>query len=253
VSTPKLSAVIVAQNNAPVLERCLASLQFADEIVVVDASSHDGTLDIARSHGARVINHLWSGFSAQKQFAITQASGDWVLLCDTDEEVPAALAKEITETIKQLSTAEGYRVRRRNQFLGEWIDVGPWTNDVELRLFKRERGRMTSSSVHEGVQVQGAVRTLSNVLHHYTHPTVTDSIARLNRYTSLEAADRVERRRIHLVDPTLPLVGVFFNYYFAKGCWRAGMRGFLLSAITAMYKSTLYMKLYWLQRAPRSR
>jgi glycosyltransferase involved in cell wall biosynthesis len=250
VSTPKLSAVVVAQNSAPVLGRCLASLQFADEIVVVDASSHDGTPEIARSHGAKVVNHPWAGFAAQKQFAIAQASGDWSFLCDTDEEVPAALAKEITETIRQLSTADGYKVRRRNQFLGEWMDVGPWTNDVELRLFKRGRGRMTSSSVHEGVQVQGAVRTLSNVLHHYTHPTIADSIARLNRYTSLEAADRVERRRIHLADTLLPLGGVFFNYYFAKGCWRAGMRGFLLSSITAMYKSTLYMKLYWLQRSP---
>lgn len=249
----KLSAVVVAQNSAPVLERCLASLRFADEIVVVDGLSHDGTPDLARKLGARVVSHQWTGYSAQKQFAIDQAVGDWVFLCDTDEEVTAPLAGEITETIKQSSAAEGYRVKRRNQFLGDWIEVGPWTVDVELRLFKRGRGRMTNSSVHEGVAVQGAVRTLSNVLHHYTHPSITESIERLNRYTSLEAADRVNRRRIHAIDSVFPLIGVFFNYFFAKGCWRAGTRGFLLSAITAMYKSTLYMKIYWLQRVPRPR
>lgn len=251
MSAKRLSAVVIAQNCAPVIERCLAGLQFADEIVVVDGLSHDGTPDIARRLGARVISNPWPGFASQKQFAVDRAAGDWVFLCDTDEEVPEDLAKEITETVNQSSSADGYRIRRRNQFLGEWMDVGPWTDDVVLRLFKKQRGRMTNTSVHEGVVIQGVVRTLSNVLHHYTHPTVEDSVMRLNRYTSLEAADRVGRRKIRVLDPVLPPVGVFFNYYVAKGCWRAGMRGFLLSAITAMYKSTLYMKLYRLQRVPR--
>ena len=235
------------------MERCLASLGFTDEIVVVDGLSHDGTPDLARKLGARVVSRLWTGYANQKQFAIDQAVGDWIFLCDTDEEVTPSLAREITESIRQSSAAEGYRVKRRNQFLGDWIEVGPWTDDVEIRLFKRGRGRMTTSSVHEGVAVQGSVRTLSNVLNHYTHPSIAESIERLNRYTSLEAADRVGRRRIMAIESAFPLVGVFFNYYFAKGCWRAGMRGFLLSAITAMYKSTLYMKIYWLQRVPRSR
>jgi (heptosyl)LPS beta-1,4-glucosyltransferase len=253
LSAKKLSAVVVAQNNAPVMARCLESLRFADEIVVVDGLSYDGTADVARSMGATVISRRWPGFSAQKQFAIDQATCDWVFLCDTDEEVPATLAREITEAIAQSSAADGYRVRRRSQFLGEWIDVGPWADDVQLRLFKKGRGRMTPSPVHEGVIVQGSVRSLSNVLHHYTHPTVAESIARLDRYTSLEAAERVGRRRIHAFDAVLPLVGVFCNYFFAKSCWRAGMRGFLLSAITAMYKSALYMKIYWLQRPPKPR
>lgn len=251
MSGTKISAVLASQNSAQVMERCLVSLAFADEIVVVDALSHDGTPDIARRFGARVVPRRWSGFADQKQFAIDQAAGDWIFLCDTDEEVPAALAREIKETVAQAATAVGYRVKRRNQFLGRWMEVGPWTDDVELRLFKRGSGRMSRSSVHEGVVVQGSVRTLSNVLNHYTHPTVADSVSRLNRYTSLEAVDRIHRRRIRVYDPVLPLIGVFLNYYVAKGCWRAGVRGFLLSVITAMYKSVLYMKLYWLQRLPR--
>jgi glycosyltransferase involved in cell wall biosynthesis len=247
----RLSAVVIAQDCAAVMERCLSSLEFADEIVVVDGQSHDGTPDIARRMGARVVSNAWPGFAAQKQLGIEAAAGEWVFLCDTDEEVPPRLAREIRETIAQSSAADGYRVRRKNQFLGEWILVGPWTDDLELRLFKRDRGRMTSTSVHEGVFVEGAVGTLAQILHHYTHPTIAESIDRLNRYTTLEAADRVKRRRILPLDPLLPLVSVFWNYFVAKGCWRAGMRGFLLSAITAMYKSVLYMKLYWLQRAAR--
>lgn len=246
-----LSAVVVVQNCAGELERCLGSLQFADEIVVVDALSYDGTPEVARRLGARVVSHAWSGFSPQKQFAIEQAAGEWVFLCDADEEVPPELAREITETISQSSAADGYRVKRRNQFLGEWVRVGPWTDDVELRLFKRTRARMTTASVHEGVVVEGVVRTLAGTLNHYTHPTVSESIDRLNRYTTLEARDRVGRRRVRAVEALLLPIGVFWNYFVAKGCWREGMRGFLLSAITAMYKSVLYMKIYLLQRVPR--
>jgi len=247
----KLSAVVIAQNCAPAMERCLSSLRFADEIVVVDGLSHDGTPEVARRLGARVILNRWPGFARQKQFAIDQAAAEWVFLCDTDEEVPTELADEITETVAMSSAADGYRVRRRNQFLGEWIDVGPWTSDLALRLFKKGRGKIIQTAVHEGVFVEGSIRTLSNSLNHYTHPTVADSIARLNRYTSLESRDRVDRRRVYAIDPLLPLIGVFGNYFLAKGCWRAGMRGFLLSAITAMYKSVLYMKIYLLQRPQR--
>lgn len=253
MSDIKLSAVVIAQNSASVIERCLNSLQFADEIVVVDGLSHDGTQDIARRCGARVVSNRWPGFAKQFQYAIDQAEGDWVFRCDTDEEVPEELAREIRETVAQSTAADGYRVRRKNQFLGEWILVGPWADDVETRLYKNGRAKISQASVHMGEVVDGTVRTLENKLHHYTHATITESIGRLNWYTTLEAGDRVDRRRITLIDPILPPLGVFINYFLRRGCWRAGMHGFLLSAITAMYKSILYVKIYWLQRARRSR
>ncbi len=248
----KLSAVVIAQNSAATIQRCLLSLGFADEILVIDALSYDGTPDIARQCGARVITNPWPGFAAQKQFAIDQASGEWVFICDTDEDVPPALAEEIRACIEQRPDTNGYRVQRKNQFLGAWVTSGPWTDDYELRLFRKTSGCMTRSSVHEGVQVEGGVETLQNLLYHYTHPTVFESIIRLNRYTTLEAGDRRNRRKITLLDPVFPPAGVFFNYYFIKGCWRLGIRGFLLSAITAMYKSVLYMKIYLLQQSRRS-
>jgi glycosyltransferase involved in cell wall biosynthesis len=251
VSQIKLSAVVIAQNSADSIETCIGSLGFADEIVVVDALSHDGTPEIARRLGARVITNPWPGFAEQKQFAIDQAAGHWIFLCDTDEVVSAELAAEILETINADSAvvADGYEVPRKNQFLGEWITVGPWTHDKTLRLFRKSRGRMTRSSVHEGVQVDGNTGLLKHFLYHGTHPTIFSSIERLNRYTTLEAGDRINRRKITLLDPVFPPAGVFINYYFVKGCWRAGLRGFLLSAITAMYKSVLYIKIFLLQRS----
>jgi glycosyltransferase involved in cell wall biosynthesis len=249
MSQIKISAVIIAQNNAAIIERCLRSLQFADEIVVVDALSHDGTPDIARRWGARVVSNPWPGWAEQFQFAIDQAKGEWVFRCDTDEEVPEALAREIRETINQSTAADGYRVKRKNQFLGEWIEVGPWTDDCETRLYKNGRARIAPASVHMGEVVNGTVRTLKNQLHHYAHTTIRESVWRMNWYTTLESRDRVDRRKIYLIDAFVPPFGVFVNYFFRKGCWRAGVRGFLLSAITAMYKSVLYTKIYLLQRS----
>lgn len=248
----RLSAVVVAQDVASIIGRCVKSLAFADEIVVVDANSEDGTPEVARGHGARVVSRAWSGFAAQKQFAVDQARGDWVFLCDSDEEVPEALGREIRDVIGRVSPSAGYRVERKNQFLGEWMLHGPWADNREIRLFRKDRGRIAGKSVHEGVIVDGDVGSLRNELLHYTHPTISESVRRLNNYTTLEAGDRAGRRRIRLVDAFVPPAGVFFKYYFVKGCWRAGIRGFLLSVITAMYKSVLYVKIYCLQRARRT-
>ena len=245
----KLSAVVVAQDVASIIGRCVKSLTFADEIVVVDGYSDDATPDVARRHGARVVSREWSGFSDQKQFAIDQANGEWVFLCDSDEEVPDVLGREIRGVIDQASTICGFRVKRKNQFLGRWMKHGPWTNDRVVRLFRKDKGSLAKKSVHEGIVVDGDVRDLTNQLNHYTHATLSESVSRLNRYTTLEARDRVGRRKIRLIDPFIPPLGVFFKYYFLKGCWKAGMRGFLLSAITAIYKSVLYVKIYLLQRA----
>ena len=241
-----LSAVVLTRNNAPIIARCLRSLSFASEIVVVDAESIDGTSSIARSEGARVIERAWPGFAEQRRFALAQARHDWVLVIDSDEEVTTELAREI-ESVMDNPSAAGFRVRRRNQFLGKWMDVGPWARDTQLRLFRRDAVRVAGGSVHESYAVDGNVAVLSSPLNHYTHTTIAESVQRLNTYTTLEARDRAARRRIRALDPLLLPPGVFFKYYVSKGCWRAGVEGFLLAAITAMYKSVLYVKMRALQ------
>jgi glycosyltransferase involved in cell wall biosynthesis len=251
---PPVTAVVLAQNCAGVIERCLRSLSFADEVLVVDGGSHDDTAAMAAGSGARVLVHPWPGFAAQRRFALAAAAHQWVFVCDADEEVTPELAHEIATVLGASFVGGGvvgFRVRRRNQFLGEWMDVGPWARDHQLRLFRRAAVRVTEASVHEGYAVDGPVGTLAAPLHHYAHPTLGESIRRLNRYTSLEARDRVARRRIRALDPLVSPAGVFFKYYIAKGCWRAGVRGYLLASITAMYKSILYIKIRSLQRRGR--
>jgi glycosyltransferase involved in cell wall biosynthesis len=249
----KLSAVVITQNEEKNVERCLRSLRFADEIVVVDALSEDRTVEIAKRLGARVVSQEWAGFAAQKQFAIEQAAGDWILLVDADEEVSTALADEIRGATRGQSQEAGFKLQRKSQFLGAWMSHGPWAEDYQTRLFKRARGRIAQRPVHEGVLLDGNSMRLRNPLFHYTHQTLSESVQRLNRYTTLEAAERVQRRRITLADAVIPPAAVFARYYLVKGCWKAGSRGFLLSMVTALYKSVLYLKIYFLQRSRPSR
>jgi glycosyltransferase involved in cell wall biosynthesis len=240
-----ISALVIAQNAADSIERCVRGLAFADEIVVVDGGSVDATVAAARSLGARVFVHPWPGFAAQRRFALERAAHAWVFVCDADEEVTPALGAAIRAAVASAERGgpDGYRVRRRNQFLGAWIDVGPWARDTQLRLVRRDAVQVTDASVHEGYRVEGDVTTLEPPLLHYTHPTLSACVARMNAYTTLEARDRRGRRRIHALDPLVLPAGVFLNYYLVKGCWRAGVRGFLLAATTAMYRSVLYVKL----------
>ncbi len=237
-----VSVVVLTQNNAAIVARCLRSLTFADDVVVVDAESTDDTAKIARSLGARVVERAWSGFAEQRRFGLHLARHPWCLVIDSDEEVSPELGREIVDAVSREDGPSGYRVRRRNQFLGRWMDVGPWAHDTQLRLFRPASARIADVSVHESYRVEGPVETLVAPLNHYTHTTLSESVQRLNRYTTLEARDRAARRPVRALDPLLLPGGVFLKYYVSKGCWRAGVEGFLLAAITAMYKSVLYMK-----------
>jgi glycosyltransferase involved in cell wall biosynthesis len=250
-----VTCLVLAQNSAPIIERCIRSLSFADDVLVVDGGSHDDTVLVATALGARVLVNAWPGFAEQRRFALLHARHDWVLACDSDEEVTPALALDIATALEAGgdSAPRGFRVPRRSQFLGAWMDVGPWAHDTPLRLFRAGAARVTEASVHEGFQVDGPVDTLASPLCHYTHASLGESIERLNRYTTLEARDRANRRRIHALDPLISPVGVFLKYYLVKGCWRAGMRGYLLAAVTAMYKMVLYVKIRELQTGRKTR
>ena len=246
----RLSAVVLTQNVAGLMPRCLGALAFADEIVVVDAHSEDGTDRIAEELGARVVRNPWPGFAAQRRFGIEHARGEWVFMCDSDEVVTPELAAEMRALVDSagVETPDGFRIRRRNHYMGRPIRHGPWAGDRQLRLFRHSVGRVTEQAVHEGIVVDGEPGALDAVLDHYTHHSLSDSIERINRYTTLEARDRAHRRRIGVLDPLLPPAGVFLNYFVRRGGWRDGMAGFMLAATTAMYKALLYIKIRVIQR-----
>jgi glycosyltransferase involved in cell wall biosynthesis len=164
-----LSALVIARNERENIERCLASLGFCSEIVLLDAESTDGTADLARRFTPRVYVEPWRGYAAQKQRALELCRGEWVLWCDADEAVSPELAGEIGELLRGPAGADGYLLSRRVFYLGRWIRHGGWGSDRVLRLFRRADARFSDDLVHEQVLLSGPVGRLRGILEHYSY------------------------------------------------------------------------------------
>jgi glycosyltransferase involved in cell wall biosynthesis len=235
VTAPRLTVTVITWNEEERLRRCLDSVTWADELVVVDAGSEDKTVQIARSFTDHVIVRPWDGFAPQKNFALARATGDWILSLDADEEVSPELAEEIRRVIAA-PTADGYAVPRRNIFWGRWMRHGLLYPDWQVRLFRRDRGRFVERQVHESVTVDGAVARLAGALVHRSYRDVADFLTRTNRYTTLAAEEWVRSGRpARATDLVLRPLARFLSMYVVHGGWLDGWRGFLLAVLYAYY------------------
>ncbi|AOU97050.1 benzoate transporter [Acidihalobacter yilgarnensis] len=180
-----VSAVIITQNEAARIGACLDCLDFADEILIVDAGSTDGTLAIAEGRGIRVIHHDWAGFGPQKRFAVEQAAHDWVLCVDADERVTDALRASI-EDVLAAPQAMVCRIARRNRFMGRWLRHGEGYPDHVIRLFHRGHAEWSDDPVHETVLTDDPVITLVGDLLHESETGVCDYAAKQVRYARLQ-------------------------------------------------------------------
>ena len=187
-----LSAVAITLNAALQLEECLRSVSFCDEIVVVDSGSTDGTVELAQRLGAKVIHSQWRGFGGQKQFAIEQASHDWVLCIDADERVSGRLREAIAEALVA-PTFMAYRFPRCNRFMGRYLRHGEGYPDWSLRLFHRGHARWSTDAVHEKVVTNAEVGELAGDLLHDTAESLDGYLAKQNRYTTLAAKEAIAR------------------------------------------------------------
>jgi glycosyltransferase involved in cell wall biosynthesis len=236
MTAPRLSVTLVTLNEEQRLRGCLESVAWADEIVVVDAESQDKTVQIAREFTDRVLVRPWPGFAAQKNFALEQARGAWVLSLDADEEVSAALHDEIAATIAAADACDGYAVPRRNLFLGQWIRHGGLYPDWQLRLFRRARGRFVDRDIHESVRVDGRVGRLAGPLVHRSYTSVADFFERAHRYSSLAADEHVRGgRRTRARELVLRPLGRFVSMYVVQRGFLDGRKGLLLAALYAYY------------------
>ncbi len=250
-----LSVAIVSHNEEANLGRTLESVKWADEIVVVDSGSTDRTCEIAREYRARVVVEPWRGYVAQKQFAIDLCTRHWVLLLDADEEVSAGLAHEIRAAIADPNAAAGYRLPRKNLFLGRWIRHGGFYPDPKLRLFRRGQGFVTGHDPHDRCELKAEVpqqtRQFSNALVHYTYPNLTLYLNHMNRYSSLgaELAFAKGHRSFSVADIVVrPFLTLIYNYFFRLG-FLDGREGLLLHLYHAGYVSWKYAKAWELSRS----
>lgn len=251
-----LSVAIVSLNEEANLGRTLESVKWADEIVVVDSGSTDRTCEIAREHGAQVIGEPWRGYVAQKQYAIELCTKEWVLLLDADEEVSPGLGEEIRAALAAPDAASGYKLPRKNLFLGRWIRHGGFYPDPKLRLFRRGQGFVTGHDPHDRCELKPEgpqdIRQFKNALIHYTYPTLTLYLGHMNRYSSLgaELALSQGHGRFSFSDIALrPLATFIYNYFIRLG-FLDGREGFLLHLYHAAYVSWKYAKAWELGRKP---
>jgi glycosyltransferase involved in cell wall biosynthesis len=249
---PKLSVTIITKNEAANLEAALASVAWADEIIVVDAESTDETVAIARRFTDHVIVRPWPGFVDQKNHAATLASHDWILSLDADERVTPALADEIKAVMSGSPNAAAYRVPRVAWHLGRWIRTTDWYPDHQVRLYDRRSARWTGQYVHEGVVASGAVGDLTSELQHFPYRDIADHLETVNRYTTAAARQMHESGRRSGV---LQMVGhpplAFLRNYIARGGIRDGTVGLIISSMNAYYVFLKFAKLWEMQSKER--
>ena len=239
-----ISVVIIARNEEANLPRCLASVKWADEIVLVDSGSTDRTIEIAQQSGVTVIPIEWQGFGASKKEGVNRAAGPWILSIDADEEVPPELAEEIRRMVSEDDGLVGYYLPRRTQFLGRWIYHCGWYPDPVLRLFRKDRGDFDEALVLERVDVQGRVGRLQHDLLHYSYPTLESYFVKFNRYTTMAAQAAYERgRRANVFDICVRPVANFIKQYFLKAGFMDGLEGLLISVFSSCHVMTKYSKL----------
>lgn len=232
----RLSVCIITANEEERLRPCLESVAWADEIVVVDAESTDKTALIAREFTDHVHVRPWPGFATQKNFALDQATGNWILSVDADERVTPELRARIEAILRADGQADGYAVPRKNIFWGRWVRHGRLYPDRQLRLFRRGRGRFVDREVHESVQVEGRVARLDAPLLHVSYRDLSDCLARFDRYSTLAAEDWLRRgRRVTVLDLALRPLGRFLSMYVLHLGVLDGWRGFALAVLYAHY------------------
>lgn len=246
--TKRLSVAIITLNAADQIEACLASAAFADEIVVVDSGSIDGTPDIAARYGAHVIAHPWAGFGRQKQVAVEAARHDWVLCLDADERVSEALRADIERELVSPRFA-AYTMPRRNRFMGRWLRHGEGYPDLSLRLFDRTRARWSDDPVHEKVLTDAPVGRLRGDLLHESETSIAQYLEKQNRYTTLQAEQMFARgKRAGLRHLVLNPLARFVKFYVVRRGFLDGAPGLVHIAIGCFNTFLKYAKTRDLQR-----
>ena len=242
-----LSVVLITLNAERTVAKTLASVVgWADEIVLVDSGSSDSTLDIAHTYGCRILHRRFDGFGTQKQFAINQATNDWVLLLDADEIPDAILQHTIQQVLSENpDTNQSFSLPRSLVFMGKPLQHGGEHNRPVLRLFNRQHAYISDVLVHETVIADGPVTVLSGTLWHYSYGSLHEYVAKMNHYTSLNAQQSNLHQRKHgPLDVSMRFAFKFVKVYLFKGSFLDGLPGFVWAFFSAVYPVLKYTKLH---------
>ncbi len=240
-----ISCCIICFNEEQAIRRCLESVKWCDEIIIVDAFSTDRTVEICQDYTPNIIRRAWPGYVEQKRFALSQARHEWVLNLDADEEVSPLLQAEIQAVLQQDDpVVDGFYIPRLVHYLGRWWWHG-WYPSYRLRLFRKHKVRWGGVNPHEKALLHGRSEHLSGNLHHYTYTDISGHLRTVNNLTDISSRELILRKRQrYLSDILLRPLWRFLSFYFFRGCIRDGLPGLFVAATSAFYVFLKYAKLW---------
>lgn len=242
-----ISAVIIAYNEEKKIEDCLKSVSFADEIIFIDSSSTDKTVEIAKKYTSKIFTKPNNPMlNVNKNFGFTKASGEWILNLDADERVSNELQKEIKGVLKTSRDINGYWIPRKNIIFGKWIQSDLWWPDYQLRLFKKGKGKFPEKHVHEYLKLDGDTEKLQYSLIHENYSSVDQYLYKMiNIYTGSEVKNRIENKtEVAWVDALRYPIDDFLKTFFSKKGYKDGLHGLVLSILQAFYMEIVFVKLW---------
>ena len=240
-----ISVYVLTFNNRRTIERCLKSLQWAEELVVVDSGSTDGTYEICQGFTDKLYRKEFQGHRDQYQYAADLTTHPWIMFVDADEEVPPELVDEIRERLRDgAADTDGFFVYRQTYFLGRWIRYGGWYPDGEIRLYRREKGRW-EGGLHAKIAVSGRVDVLKNKYLHYTYRDISDQIQTIDKYSRIAAEDMARSgEKFSLFKLLFHPPFRFIKEYLLKTGFRDGLPGLIIIVSTMFYVFIKYAKLW---------
>jgi glycosyltransferase involved in cell wall biosynthesis len=256
MSTLPLTLAVITHNEAETIARCLDSVPFAAEKLVIDSGSDDDTVAIARAHGARVVQHDWLGFGAQRNFASAQCSHDWILVLDADETLTPELAAELLQRLPALMAgdAPAAYLRRSTIYMGRpmrWYR--PAVGEQLARLYHRDRARWSDARVHESLRFTGAAPVLRAPFNHINNPTLPHKQLKVLRYAELKCRDWLDRGKpVRMWQAPFVFALAFLKDYLLRLACLDGWRGFMIAYTAASYALYKRMRYYEMRHNPQS-
>ncbi|TGJ98698.1 glycosyltransferase family 2 protein [Leptospira langatensis] len=250
-----ISACIITLNEEDNIERCLSSLDFVSEIIVLDSGSHDNTEKLAKKKGAKVVLRKFDDYVSQKNHVISLAQFPWILTLDADEEMSPALKEEILALFRKGEPdADGFLIPRLTMYMGKWIRHGGWYPNYRIRLFQKSKGKFVGGKVHEAVQLSGKKKKLKSPVLHYSYKNLYDHVNFINRYSELAAAEKFGKgKRTGILLALLEAGYKSFWMFFVRFGFLDGRRGLILAIMGFYYNFLKYIKIFEMSLAEKEK
>jgi glycosyltransferase involved in cell wall biosynthesis len=242
-----LSVTIITKNEEENIRECLESIKWADEIIIVDSFSTDKTIEIVKEYTNKIFQQEWLGFAKQREFALSKVSNNWVFPLDADERCSQELKDEILSIIKSENIFSGYRIPRKSFFLNKWIKYGGWYPGYQTRLFLKDKAVVTDRLVHEGYEVKGELGFLKNDILHYTVTSITDYMSKVNHYSSLQAVEKSNKKKIEITDILFRPIASYIQQFILKRGFLDGIHGLMVTNFDVITNMLTYMKAWEIQ------